>query len=659
MKKMFKIFVALFITTNMQSQVSVTSDLPSQVSKNIDITLNVKINKGPIKNYSKFEMLVPSGIEIKEIDVKNGAFTFENNKVRIVWAITPAEPEYVIMLSLSSGTESGIKDIKQTYAYVEKGQKLELEMPTLHFTVIDSDQNQESINSTSDNSNSPTKNDETINASAVKTDTKEAQEIGNNEKLSAQAKIEEANLAIQKAEYISDPKEKNDALQLANEAKKKAEADLASAERILSLSNSINQNSNDIEKLNQPVDSIAKVDNANIVVESRETTKAAQMSNQPAIKIDKAKENAMNSGAAQAKDLYKDIKPEEHHEDQEIQQQISQLKLDSKDALEVGKREKFKAEQNMHDAYDALKKTKYMPEGEEKKLAIQQANEQIEQAKGDLEIASKILTLSKSLEENAKEIERLHINDEPKNAPVVNANISNNQQKTNVSVEIDASEVSNNVPFADTTEQAPTKEINKEAIASNEKSTETNENVLEETNEKPTKTSSIKVASVKKTETKSNSTEVKEIIEIPDQSKANSQSEKTSEPIVSEKQSKSAEELKPKIEDNANNMTEGKIIENPISEVKNIEMSKEKIANEATIAAKNNNIKGLFTLQLGSFINQPDLSKFKKLGKVEVKTENGKYKVYYGKYSTKSEASDMRQKTVSKGFDCFVVTLSK
>lgn len=636
MKKMLRILVALFITVNVQSQVSVTSDLPAQVSKNIDLTLNIKINKGPIKNYSKFEMLVPSGVEIKEIDVKNGAFTFENNKVRIVWAITPPEPEYTIMLSLFTGNDLGNKDIKQTFAYAEKGQKLELEMPTLHFNVVDSDQSQANNN--------------------VTTDTKEAQEIGNIEKLNAQAKIQEANLAIQKAESISDPKERNDALQLANEAKRKAEADLASAERILSLSNSINQNSKEIEKLNQPVDSIAKVDNASIVIESRETSNESKVTSQPAVKIDIAKANAMNSGAAQAKDLYKDIKPEEHHEDQEIQQQISQLKLDSKDALEVGTREKLKAEQSLHDAYDALKKTKYMPEGEEKKIAIQQANEQIEQAKGDLEIAAKILTLSKSLEENAKEIERLHINDEPKTAPVVNANTTSNQEKSNVLVETPPTQVSVNI--ANTSEQAPTKEKTIDA-SNNEKSIENNEKPMIAINENPTKTSSIKVASVKKTETKSNSTEVKESIEIPNQNKTNKEAEKTSEPIVSDNERKPAEEVKPKMEDNTNTASENKIVESPVAVAQNIEMSKEKIASETTVATNNNTIKGVFTLQLGSFINQPDLSKFKKLGKVEVKTENGKYKVYYGKYYTKSEASEMRQKTVSKGFDCFVVTLSK
>ena len=643
MKYLLGLIFCLFWSNHFLGQISVTTDIPAEVLKNKEIVVNIKFNKGPIKNYSKYEMTIPRGIIVRELDSKYGAFNFENNKVRIIWAITPADHEYIVKIKLLTGNEIGPRQITQTYAYAEKGQKLELEMATVNFNIVDS----------LTNSGAET-NKEITN---IKTDSKEAQEVGNKEKASAEARIQEAKLAIQKAETITDEREREDALKTANDAKRKAEADLAEAERILVLSNSLNENAKEIEKLNQPIDSIIKVDNSKLTSTSNESNNESQSATKPPIKIEKAIENAMNKGAAEGEELYKDIKPEEHHDDQEIEQQVSQLRLDSKDALEVGTREKFKAEQSLHEGYDALKKAKYMPETEEKKQAIAAANEQIEQAKGDLEIASKILALSKSLEENAKEIERLHLGDQPKqdNTPKLAVNSQTTSKTTTTESKEQVIPISNVVANSSSkpassesanTEKEQVAASSNTSVKANETASETSpSNSNAETNASAQTTIEVNTNNNNITLNTTTSAEKNEGMSTT----SAATNESVEKPIAKNNESNTSQAEMASIE-----KTEKKEVEKPKPTI--VETKVAKVVEPVSINKSNNNA---FTLQVGSFVNSPDMSKFKKLGKVELKTDNGRYKVFYGKFATKQEASDMRKITVDKGFDCFVVTLNK
>lgn len=540
------IILILFFGLSLSAQVIVTADIPAEVTKNSEILVNIKFDKGPIKNYSKYELLVPEGMGIKEVDCNYGAFSFENNKMRVIWAITPANPVYTIQIKLSTGSETGAKQLNQSYAYAEKGEKLELEMAKIKFSVVDNLSSGANEESSKPEEVVAVAEDSKQEAAEIKNETKEAEEIGLTEKIEAEKKIAEAKDELRKAELISNPSEKKATIEAANQKMQKAEEELAAAERILTLSGSLNASATIKENIGQSIDSVAKAES--IQANTTDTVDAASINHHPSEKIEKAKETAMNKGAEEAQDLYKSIKPEEH-DDSQIEQQVSQLRLDSRDALDVGTREKLKAETALHDAYEALKKTKYIPDAEEKKLAVDKANTEIEQAKSDLEIASKILTLSKSLEENAKEIERLHLADNTK---------------------------------ADTSQSA---------IAAAHKHSE------------PTATGDDR-AKVSAVEKKSARTPKEEIPE-------------------------------PK---------------------KELPTEKPK-ENKAVVAKNSSSGNTAFTLQLGCFVNSPDMSVFKKLGKVQLRSENGKYKVYYGKFKNKQDAVDMRLKTVAKGFDCFVVTL--
>jgi hypothetical protein len=423
------IFLIIFIPFLAFGQISVKTNLPPEIKTNSEISFEARIWKGPLKNFSKYQMELPKGVTISEIDCKTGSFSLEDNVVKIIWAITPPENEFTINLKLSSADVKGERTIVHKYYYLEKGEKREIEMAPIRINFVDV------LSEPSTASDPPASQPaltDTIRAASLlsqdelrqqvvmlKKDSKEAYEVGEREKAIAEKKLNDADEAVKKAKAVTNPKERSSALQKAMTAKDKAESDLAVANRILTLAKSLEEDAEEIEKLNLSLDSIGVNDQRTNTLVKEEMNGAAgnEKDVKPAINtpgVEKTKQNALNKGAKDAKGLYKPVAVNDGDVRKAIQQ-VGQLKRDSKEANEVGSREKKKAEQKLTEAYEALKRAEYITDEEEKKLAIEKATHDKQKAEKDLEIASKILTLAKSLEDNAREIE--HLNGDAPAAP--------------------------------------------------------------------------------------------------------------------------------------------------------------------------------------------------------------------------------------------------
>src|SRR3954471_21152726 len=88
----------LFITASLSAQVSMQVSLPRKVAVNTEQTFDVKIIKGSISNFSKFQLVAPANTTISEIESKGGSFSFDNQQAKIIWAITPSEPEIIVRM---------------------------------------------------------------------------------------------------------------------------------------------------------------------------------------------------------------------------------------------------------------------------------------------------------------------------------------------------------------------------------------------------------------------------------------------------------------------------------------------------------------------------------------------------------------------------------
>lgn len=417
----FLFFILAFYA---KGQIAIKNNLPEKLSVGQEFNMEVRILKGSIKNFSKYQLIVPEGLNVQELDSKTGTFTFENGRAQIIWAITPAEAELVFTMKIIASNAVGEKTLTQKFNYLEKGDKREVEGQTITLNIIESNTSGAANISETTTKVEEVKIDTSISINdgyeevkqqinQLRRDSKEAYEIGGREKKNALARITEADKVIKSALTISNVKERKAATDKAMAAKTIAQNDLEVANRILGLAKSLEENASEIEKLNQSIDSIGvnsnKPANDQLVNSSIEVEKVnSEEIPKDSKEFEKEKEMALKAGEKDATGLFKPYRANTNNIG-EIQQQVMQIKKDSKQAREVGEAEKKKAELKLAHALEALKLASYMPEIEEKKIAIDKANAEKLRAEKDLEIAAKILILAKSLENNANDIEKLNV----------------------------------------------------------------------------------------------------------------------------------------------------------------------------------------------------------------------------------------------------------
>lgn len=108
------------------AQVTMVTNMPPSVAPNANLNIEVKINKGTIGNFSKYEMEVSEGFTATEGETRTGYFTFEKNRIKIVWVTIPAEAEFIVSFKLKTPAATGPHILYQKFFYIENGIKKEV-----------------------------------------------------------------------------------------------------------------------------------------------------------------------------------------------------------------------------------------------------------------------------------------------------------------------------------------------------------------------------------------------------------------------------------------------------------------------------------------------------------------------------------------------------
>jgi hypothetical protein len=116
-----------FIAFTAFSQIVVQTNLPPVIAPNSTLSIEVRINKGNISNFAKYQMDFPAGVTIAEGNSLGGNFTFETGRVKIVWVSLPAENEFTFSFLLLSGNASGNATLNHKFYFVDNGTKKDIE----------------------------------------------------------------------------------------------------------------------------------------------------------------------------------------------------------------------------------------------------------------------------------------------------------------------------------------------------------------------------------------------------------------------------------------------------------------------------------------------------------------------------------------------------
>lgn len=82
-----------FTVSLMGQEVKVTMDHPERVNAGFEFTVTVSIQKGSLTDYSRFSQDLPSGLTAANISSPNADFSFDDQRIRIIWLKLPDQNE--------------------------------------------------------------------------------------------------------------------------------------------------------------------------------------------------------------------------------------------------------------------------------------------------------------------------------------------------------------------------------------------------------------------------------------------------------------------------------------------------------------------------------------------------------------------------------------
>jgi hypothetical protein len=101
-KNMFCLAAALclFTLTAWAQEVEISMDHPDQVTAGDIFEVTVTIDKGSLTDYSRFSQDLPLGLTASKVSIPNADFSFDNQRIRIIWLKLPEEPEVKVTYNI-------------------------------------------------------------------------------------------------------------------------------------------------------------------------------------------------------------------------------------------------------------------------------------------------------------------------------------------------------------------------------------------------------------------------------------------------------------------------------------------------------------------------------------------------------------------------------
>ena len=124
---LFSTSVTLFAQTG--SDVQIDLNAPDNVVAGTDFEVTVTLTKGALKDYSRFSQELPAGFTASNISSPNADFTFDDERIRIIWLRLPEDDVIEVKYSIYVHERlSGKLELGGTFAYVSEGERKFIEL---------------------------------------------------------------------------------------------------------------------------------------------------------------------------------------------------------------------------------------------------------------------------------------------------------------------------------------------------------------------------------------------------------------------------------------------------------------------------------------------------------------------------------------------------
>jgi len=117
------LILSVFSLKNDQN-ITVTMDAPDQVQAGEEMLVTLNLKKGSIESFSRFTQTLPYGLTAERISTANADFSFEEQRLRIIWLKLPPEDSLEVKYRIKVNPRlTGNFNLEGEFAFVEENQR--------------------------------------------------------------------------------------------------------------------------------------------------------------------------------------------------------------------------------------------------------------------------------------------------------------------------------------------------------------------------------------------------------------------------------------------------------------------------------------------------------------------------------------------------------
>lgn len=127
----------LFLPLPPPEKISVKMEVPAEVRAGNEFQVKLSIEKGNLISFSRFVQTLPYGLTAERINTANADFSFDNQRLRIIWLKLPQNPEITVTYRiLVDPVLTGSFEMTGEFAFVEDDERKILPVSPGHFVKI-------------------------------------------------------------------------------------------------------------------------------------------------------------------------------------------------------------------------------------------------------------------------------------------------------------------------------------------------------------------------------------------------------------------------------------------------------------------------------------------------------------------------------------------
>lgn len=91
------LFGAVFISFFINPEIKVDLSVPAEVNAGEEFLVTVTISKSSLESFSRFQQDLPYGLKASRVSTANADFTFESQRMRLIWLKLPSDPVITVV----------------------------------------------------------------------------------------------------------------------------------------------------------------------------------------------------------------------------------------------------------------------------------------------------------------------------------------------------------------------------------------------------------------------------------------------------------------------------------------------------------------------------------------------------------------------------------